>query len=164
MQAHCSEIESCNQTRKAKQKCQVSEASWTGTFNFTVMSGNTRLASMSLTMWGSICNCFKLSLLFLKRWANTCVFSHAVLNMAMLFGDVLFLNCPYRWSSVVADLGPRTPAGFRSLWQCWSSLYMLFLTLSHLEQGWQSVTKWTISSLKLYLLLVWRLDIDFLES
>lgn len=70
------------------------------------MLGNTRLASVSLAMCGSRCACFKLSPVFLKRWPNEHVFGHAVLRMAMVFGDVLFLSCPHSWSSVVAGLGP----------------------------------------------------------
>lgn len=80
---------------------------WKLLFHFAVMSGNTRLASVSLAVCSSSCTCFKLSPVFLKRWPSEGVFSHAVLRMAMLFGDVLFLSCPHSWSSVVAGLGPR---------------------------------------------------------
>lgn len=44
---------------------------------------------------------------FREKKPNERVFGHAVLSMAMLFGDVLFLSRPHSWSSVVAGLSPR---------------------------------------------------------
>lgn len=46
---------------------------WKVLFHFAVMSGNTRLASMSLAMCGSSCTCFKLSR-FLEKVAQRACF------------------------------------------------------------------------------------------
>lgn len=110
---------------------------WELLFHFTVTPGNTRLASMSPAMCGSSCGCSKLFLAFLKGQTNKCVFSHAIPNKAMLSGEVLFLNCPYSWSSVVAGLCLRIPAGFGGQWQRWNSSLMFSSTLSLPEQGWE---------------------------